>query len=246
MPAVRLPTPIRETPRVLWVLVALVAFSARAEGQRSRSVYIDPAIISDTLNDAEALDRNQDPAAVDAYFQAVTRAARMLEQYPSRLTGESDIEVLYRDSLERFITAAQRYGRIDAHRNQIVVAGGRQSVPIVYFGFAWRPQDFTQLLPAQFDRSNEIANHYVSAGIGVPLTAQLLTSRPLPFMRDRHAFAATAILRPTRPGFVLELYNPLVFDRVPWAGMSVPIARDQSARSSSCTNPINRERFPCC
>jgi hypothetical protein len=227
MPAVRWLAP-RAVFIALWILLTLVATASNALGQRARLAYIDPESISDALTDANALDRIQDPAVVDAYFQAATRAARMLEQYPS-ITGDSDIEGLYRDALEGFITAAQRYGRINAQRNQIIVANGTRSVPIVYFGFAWRPTDFSQLLPARFDRSNEIANHYVSAGIGVPLTAQQLTNQPMPFMRDRHAFGATAILRPSRPGFVLELYNPLVFDRVTWAGMSVPIARDLSA-----------------
>jgi hypothetical protein len=227
MPAARWLAP-RAALTLLWIFLTLVASSADALGQRLRLAYIDPESISDALADAQALDRTQDPAAVDAYFHAATRAARMLEQYPS-FTGDIDIELLYRDALEGFITAAQRYGRINAPRNQIIVANGTRSVPIVYFGFAWRPTDFSQLLPAHFDRSDQIANHYVSAGIGVPLTAQQLTNRPMPFMREQHAFAATAILRPSRPGFVLELYNPLVFDRVNWAGMSVPMARDLSA-----------------
>ena len=231
-------------PRTLWIVLALAIFPAIALGQQSQFVAADPTLAAEALAEAEALDLLEEPTAVDFYFEASAQAAKILQQFPAALTGDTDVEIIYRDALEGLIDASQRYGRLDAHRQRILVGGGTRVVPISYFGFAWRPQDFSLLLPAHYERNTEIANHYISGGIGTPLIAERVTNQQIPFSRQQQNFAVTALLRPATNAsndFVLELYNPLVFDRVNWGGFVVPIARDLSAPLAREINEAPRQ-----
>src|SRR5687768_3279547 len=116
MPAVCAIISAKEFIAIAWAVVVLVAFPASIQAQRLRPHYVDPALAVDALADAEAADLSGDASAVDFYFEAATRAARILEHNPAALTGDSDVETLHRNALEGFIVAAQRYGRIDAQR----------------------------------------------------------------------------------------------------------------------------------
>jgi len=196
-------------------------FVTSTVGQQARLVSVDPTLAADLLAEADALHRLEDPTAVDYYFEAAAKAAEMLAQFPTAVTGETDIETIYRDALAGLIDSSQRYGRLDPQRQRLLVGGGTRLLPISYFGFAWRPQDFSLLLPARYERNTEIANHYTSSGIGMPLIGEQITNQPAAFVRGRQTFAVTALLRPATTrfassagGFVLELYNPLVFDQV--------------------------------
>ena len=45
-------------------------------------------------------------------------------------------------------------------------AGGRRVVPIVYYGFPWKPDEFCQVLPAADFHSRDIERHYRTGGLG--------------------------------------------------------------------------------
>jgi hypothetical protein len=215
-------------------------FVASAELALGQSLPMaDPVHAGDALAEAERLDRLGDATAVDFYFEAAAQTAHLMRRYPATITGASDIEEIYAQALAGLIDSSQRYARLDPPRRGILLNGGSRVLPIRYFGFAWQPTDFTLLMPAHYEQNKEIANHYISAGIGLPLIAERVTPQPLVFARERQPFAATAVLKPPQSGyqqagrgsngFVLELYNPLAYDKVRWGGYVLPLARDLTA-----------------
>ena len=74
--------------------------------------------------------------------------------------------------------------------------GGTRVVPIRYFGFAWRPDEFSRLVSAE-QTNRDIAHHYNSPGLGLPLLAERVASCPgKVFYRPWQPFAATVGVAP--------------------------------------------------
>jgi len=206
------------------------------------------------LAQAEELDRQEQDCSVDLYYQAAVLASAELEPWPSPCAGDCPSAEIYRRALAGLIDAGQRYGRLDPRRQLIVVdEQGTCVVPIRYVGFAWQPDDFSRLLPAAGESNREIAQHYASPGLGLPLIGERIAPcSQETFFRPWQPFSVTALLRPAADvdepvaescsaTFVLELYNPLVFDAVTWNGMPVPLARDLTAPLALFVNETPRQ-----
>ena len=156
---------------------------------------------------------------------------------------------VYRQALSGLIDAGQRYRRLDPRRQLIVIEGGDRVVPIRYFGFAWRPDDFSRLTSAEHRDSQDIAHNYACPGLGLPLvgerTAGLLTGNLFPPLatvcRDGRVAPAADDASGGCGGQVLELYNPLALDTVVWAGVSQPLARDLTAPLAAIVNEAPRQ-----
>ena len=200
-----------------------------------------------TFEQAQQLDRQGREQAVDYYFLAAVQSASGLSPGP----GAAASELVYHQALASLIEAGQRYGRLDPRGQLVVIHGGRRIVPIRYYGFAWQPRDFTLLAPAT-QRNRDIAHHYTNPGLGVPLIAVRISACPNePFLSPWQPFAVTAVLRSTSelddpalaaaPGYVLDFYNPLVFDQVRWQGMSLPLAGDITAPLAAVVNEAPRQ-----
>jgi pimeloyl-ACP methyl ester carboxylesterase len=122
-----------------------------------------------------------------------------------------------------------------------------------FFGFAWRPDDFSRLVSTAGETNRDIAHHYATPGLGLPLIGVRVAACPHEeFFRPWQPFAVTAVLRPaTDPGdpsapmphggAVLELYNPLVFETIAWHGASQPLARDLTAPLAAIVNEAPRQ-----
>jgi pimeloyl-ACP methyl ester carboxylesterase len=110
---------------------------------------------------------------------------------------------------------------------------GRRVVPIVYYGFPWKPNEFCQLLRAADFRSPDIARHHRASGLGISLVAIRQARGDEPFYPPRQHFPVTAVLRPARSaqgsGAVLEFYNPCLFDSLTVGPTVVGMERDLTA-----------------
>jgi pimeloyl-ACP methyl ester carboxylesterase len=204
----------------------------------------DPRAAQAALEEAQRLDRRNDPAAVDYFFQAAALAAQGIT--PTGPANQS--ESIYRQALWGLVDSGQRLGRLDPRTGLSVVHGGQRTVPIRYFGFAWRPSDFSQLSAADVP-TGEIAHRYVRPGLGIPLLGARVAPCEEPFFAPWQPFAVTALLRPvgdvvdpTLSGsHVLELYNPLAFDCVGWRGGSRPLASDVTAPLAAIVDEAPRQ-----
>jgi len=198
------------------------------------------------------MDRRAQDCAVDLYYRAAVQAADGLQKLPPGLCDRED-ERVYRQALCGLIDAGQRYGRLDPRRQLIVVCGGTRVVPLRYFGFAWRQDDFSRLRLADRQTNRDIAHHYASPGLGLPLVGERVAAcRQEVFFVPWQPFAVTAVLRPATDAatpatvalpseYVLDLYNPLVFDTVAWGGVLRPLARDLTAPLAATINEVPRQ-----
>ncbi len=251
----------RPALRGLGLLVLFLTISGCAAGRSSRYVVGRPAaaaVVSTdtsaagTLVQAQELDRAGQARAVELYYQAAVQAVPRWQQFQTGGAGDSASETAYRQALFGLVDSAQRYGRYDPRRQMIVVDGGGRVVPIRYFGFAWRPDDFSRLASAE-QTTRDIAHHYRSPGLGLPLIGERVAACPQEtFFRPWQPFAVTAVLRPANDSadpalgtaagdHTLDLYNPLVFDAVPWGGVPRPLARDLTAPLAATVNEVPRQ-----
>ena len=176
------------------------------------------------LAEAEALDRDESDRSVDLYYCACLRAAQSL--VPSSAVTCDGAWQTYHAALERLISAGQRYGRLDPRGQLVVQDGGGRIVPISYHGFAWQPNDFRELLPAERFRSDDMAHHYATPGLGISLVGvRVAPCDNETFFRPRQPFGVTAVLRPcdSAAGAVLELYNPHVYESMAWNAGTMPL-----------------------
>jgi len=135
----------------------------------------------------------------------------------------------YQKSLARLLVRANRAGRLDPRgRLTIVTAHGVEFVPISYYGFAWKPGDFSQVLPAA-DFRGDLEHHYYTPGLGVSLVAVRQACGEETYFRQRQSFALSAVLRPAGDEAALEFYNPLVFGAVAAGPTAWPLDRDLTA-----------------
>jgi len=207
-------------------------------------VTVDPRAAQAALDEARRLDRREDPAAVDYYFQAAALSAAGIT--PAGPANQS--ESIYRQALWGLVDSGQRLGRLDPRSGLTVMHGGQRTVPIRYFGFAFKPSDFSRLSAADVP-TGEIAQRYVRPGIGIPLLGERVSPCEEPFASQWQPFAVTALLRPsgdvvdpTLSGpHVLELYNPLAFDCVGWRGGSRPLSADVTAPLAAIVNNAPRQ-----
>ncbi len=125
---------------------------------------------------------------------------------------------------------ANRAGRLDPRGRLTVLTGrGPEVISICHHGFAWRPADFSRVLPASQFRGGDLEHHYYTPGLGVSLVAVRESCSEESCYRQRQAFPVTAVLRPADDGAVLEFYNPLVFGAIPVGPAAMPLDRDLSA-----------------
>jgi pimeloyl-ACP methyl ester carboxylesterase len=137
---------------------------------------------------------------------------------------------IYQESLSRLLAVSSRSGSLDPRGKLTLATGcGPRTVPITYYGFAWRPADFCQLLPADDYRARGLLHRYYAPGVGVSLVAVRLTNCEERFFNPRQPFAVTAVLRPAADGPALEFYNPLVCGSFRGAPATLPIDRDITA-----------------
>ncbi|HEX4143617.1 MAG TPA: hypothetical protein VHY91_08795 [Pirellulales bacterium] len=204
-----------------------------------------------TLRQAQALDRDGQERAVDLYYLAAVQAQQGLQPcLAGQEAADGSPAQIYCQALSGLIDAGQRYGRLDPRRQLVVVEGGSRVVPIRYCGFAWRLDDFTRLTSTEHMTSRDIAHHYASCGLGLPLVGERIAAcQDETFFQPWMPFAVTAVLRPAGDGSmpsgcgeqVLELYNPLAFDTVTWGGAACPLARDLTAPLAAIVNQAPRQ-----
>jgi pimeloyl-ACP methyl ester carboxylesterase len=187
---------------------------------------------------------------VELYYRAAIDAWRHMESMPRAPSSTPDglaAWQTYQQSVGRLVTTARRFGRLDPRGRLILGDGaGRRSVPIEYYGFAWKPYEFCEVLPACDLPRKDIEHDYRSCGIGVSLVGVRRGCGQEMFYRPRQPFAVTAVLRPRgsieRSGdaspappqavqqeAVLAFYNPCSLGAIQVGPSCVPLARDLSA-----------------
>ncbi len=185
---------------------------------------------------------------VDSYYHAAIDAWQFLASRPASATDPSYRAAwqIYQQSLARLVASGSRYGRLDPRKQLMVAdASGRYPVPIAYYGFPWKPQEFCQLLSAADFSSQDIAHHYRTSGLGASLVAIRKACNAEPFYPPQQYFPLTAILRaapsaqvpagggiPANPrdcGPVLEFYNPCQHDSLRVGPTVVGLERDLTA-----------------
>ena len=190
-----------------------------------RPVVLDETLAARAkLSAAEAAEARRQEQCVALYCQATILAWQQME------LGDRAAFQIYQEGLSHLLSAASRYGRLDPRgRLTIGTKYGCRDVPISYYGFAWQPGDFCQVLPAtDFDRGH-VRDYYYTPGVGTSLVAVRQAACDEEFLHDRQTFPVTAVLRPTESGAVLEFYNPLIFDSVSVGPATLPLDRDLSA-----------------
>ena len=128
-----------------------------------------------------------------SYYQAAILAWQQLE------LGDRAAFQTYQESLAHMLATASRYGRLDPRgRLTIATTYGRRAVPIAYYGFAWKPADFCQVLPAADFGPDDLLHYYYTPGIGTSLVAVRQAScdeeffrRAANISRDRRVAADT-------------------------------------------------------
>ena len=145
---------------------------------------------------------------------------------------------IHQASLARMLAIAQARGRVRAGEGVWVeFEEGTRLVPMVLFGFNWKPADVQEIHAVGAYQTEVLTRHQQRAGLGVPVvvrrrqaTNQHAEERFLP---KPATFAATVVLRPSAPASglpaSLEFYCPLATENVSVGGRSVPLAADFSA-----------------
>jgi len=178
---------------------------------------------------------------VDLYYLATLYAWRHLESAAVVLPGDANYQEAwqtYQRSLGGLMANAIRFGRLDP-RGRLIIADSskRRAIPIEYFGFAWKSNEFCQVHLASDFAQNDLQNNFQSSGLGVSLVAVRQGNGQEMFCRPKQPFPVTAILRSrgceeqgTDGGdAVLAFYNPCLFDTLPVGPAVVGLAKDLSA-----------------
>lgn len=251
------------TPGTGWLLAicAIAAFAPRAGAEEvagrsltswtsppNQTLLVRPQQVAyragDEVNEAGAqylrgadLEKAGWAGSVDAYYDAARGAWRYLASSP--LAFERDPQqpaalAIYQRSVERLIFAGQRFGRLNPSTGLTVqTPAGARTVPISYRGFAWRPGDFSQLLPAQEFPTGRIRNRIGHSGVGASLVGLRVAPEPDPFFRERQPFAVTALVREAEDATdgepMIELVNPHVVDQTTIGPRAARVARDLTA-----------------
>ena len=178
--------------------------------------------------------KEDNEGCVDLYYRAARHSWQYMESPPGPTVDPRYQAAwqIYQQSLAHLITTGCRYGRLDP-RGRLIVAdsSGRRVVPITYYGFPWKPNEFCQVLCAGDFHSRDINHHYQTIGLGISLVAIRQSCGNELFYSSRQHFPVTAVLRPAcskhdladgsipsdphDSGAVLEFYNPYLFDSLP-------------------------------
>ncbi len=178
----------------------------------------------------------ENDCGMEADYRAAIATWRQLE------CGNAAALPDYQKSLARLLVRANRAGRLDPRgRLTVNTAHGVHVVPISYYGFAWQPGDFSQILPAA-DFHGDLEHHYYTPGLGVSLVAVRQSCAEETYFRQRQSFALSAVLRPVGDEAALEFYNPLVFGAVAAGPTAWPLDRDLTA-SLACQKAETPRRY---
>ena len=190
--------------------------------QQSACFASMPAVAAEPVVMRSPVEEEQVGLEVD-YRHAIT-AWRQVE------CGNAGAVADYRKSLALLLIRANRAGCLDPRGGlTVMTAQGPQVIPICNHGFAWKPADFSRVLPASEFRKDDLEHHYYTPGLGVSLVAVRESCGEETYYRQRQAFPVTAVLRPADGGAVLDFYNPLVFGAIPVGPYAMPLDRDLSA-----------------
>ncbi len=200
---------------------------------------------------------------VDFYYRGALHAWRALEVGSKLPATEVDCRAAYRTyqkCLDHLLFAASRFGQLDP-RSHLVVGGpdGQREIRIAYYGFAWKPRDFCQVVAASEFENGELQRRYGTDGLGIPLVVLRRASGEEPFYPAAIPFAATAVLRPVHCvtplsgshramgtddlEAVLEFYNPHLFESLPLGSVAARLARDLSAPFAYMVQEAPRQYF---
>ena len=221
--------------RTTWLVVLLWALAVEGFAQQPAARLVQAESL---YAQAIALQQAGHPGCVDAFYAACSESWAALHESAAVAPLQPlnpRVWTIYHDSLARLIEQGQRHGRLDP-RSQLAVntASGTLAIPIRYFGFAWRPEDFHQALVVRDYRPKRPRNVYRRVGLGVPMVVIRHQNSPGGFLRQQHPFAATAVLRPlgspeNQAGPSLDFYDSLTVRRVLLAGGEVDLASDITA-----------------
>lgn len=135
---------------------------------------------------------------------------------------------LYRSAVGRFVEASQRFKQFDSQQG---VATGAEVIPVSYYGFPWRPNEFHEFTLVG-DYCGVTRKKARCCGVGAPLVVTCNTPCCDDFRLPQEHFAATAVIRPTdneeaTSPYVLEFYDPVRVLNSP--NFDEPLARDLTA-----------------
>ncbi len=221
--------------RTTWPVVLLCAVAVEGFAQQP-AARLDQA--ERLYAQAIALQQAGHPGCVDAFYaagaecwSAMLQSAAMASQQPLN----PQIWTIYHDSVAGLIEQGQRHGRLDPRSHLTVhTASGTLAIPIRFIGFSWRPEDFHQLAVVRDYRPQRPRTVHRRAGLGVPMVVMRYQTNPGDFLRERHPFAATAVLQPfdgsdSNMAASLDFYDSLTVRRISLAGAAIDLAGDITA-----------------
>jgi pimeloyl-ACP methyl ester carboxylesterase len=173
---------------------------------------------------AREADEAGNPICIDRYYSA---AVQSWPCYVPVAATEERVAALYRAAVQGFIDSAAKYGRFN--RVQGVLLSSGQFVPVGYYGFVWRPEDFDTLLPVGDYETTRLEKRYATSGVGVPYVVLAANPPRYAFTISHQPFAATAVIGPSAGvggRFALQFYDPL---RQVATDSGMPLARDLTA-----------------
>jgi pimeloyl-ACP methyl ester carboxylesterase len=183
-------------------------------------------------------------SCVDLYYQAARISLGSLGAGGG--CGRNTVQLqdlrTHKAAVAGFVLYAQQFGRFSPDGIWVNAADGPRLLPIEYHGFAWRPSDFNEMRLADDYRRHDLRRHFVASGVGVPLVVVRKSRDQSLFFAPEHPFAATAVLQPRAttvtnhdsaaarlPTDRLVFYNSVVYDRVSFGDVTVPLERDLTA-----------------
>jgi pimeloyl-ACP methyl ester carboxylesterase len=187
-----------------------------------------------------AWEQANQPQCVDAFYETTVQCWQAMAASAQRAPNQplpADAWSMYHDALARLIRTGQQHGRLDPRSGlRVNTSAGAGLVPVRFSEFAWRPEDFHQLLVVGDYRSERPQQIFRRPGLGVPLVVISPPEANVGFLRGEHPFSATVILRfdapgptPETPSASLDFYDSLIVQSVPFAGREIPMAGDTTA-----------------
>lgn len=175
------------------------------------------------------LEQAGDPACIDHYGNAAALAWPFVSSTGDSSTNDRG-SFLYRSAVGRFLISASRFDRFDP---TVGIATDSQIVPISFYGFPWRPDEFHRFTLVGDYSGAKTEKKFRCCGVGAPLVVSSFPPCCEHFRKSREHFAATAIIRPHDSGYLFEFYDPVRVEQSPH--FDQPLARDLSA-------PLNFEK----
>lgn len=245
--------------RLRITIFALLVISAgwaagRATAAEAGALTLTAEEAYQQAGDAE---RKKSADCVDLYAWAALQSWPAMAAPASDSAREQAVRV-YQDSLEKMLSAALKYKRLDPQKglDLRVRGGGDARIVVSRNGFAWQAEDFNDLQTASDIGQGKLKRYWREDGLGVPLVALRLRNSERDPYGKWMPFAATAVLRPDArtslaagnwpPGTVigvLDLYDPLRVTDIDVGPSSCRLARDTSAPLALVLRDVNRDNF---